>query len=103
MPPKKKKSGKKKLAKMTEEERLIYLEQKRLAEEEMKKKKEDMLTQFLKVSLFVTFNFTTRFTFKLYFLKTFNFSQEHKITSYTFGSLICRISLPKKRKVLNSI
>lgn len=36
---------------MTEEEKLLYLEQKRLAEEEMKKKKEDMLTQFLKVSL----------------------------------------------------
>lgn len=45
----KKKSGK--LAKMTEEERILYLEQQRLAEEEMRKKKEDMLTQFLKVSL----------------------------------------------------
>ena len=37
---------------MTEEERMAYLEQQRLAEEEMRKKKEDMLTQFLKVSLF---------------------------------------------------
>jgi len=50
MPKSKKKSGK--LSKMTEEERMAYLEQQRLAEEEMRKKKEDMLTQFLKVSLF---------------------------------------------------
>ena len=50
MPKKGKKSGK--LAKMTEEDRALYLEQQRLAEEEMKKKKEDMLTQFLKVSLY---------------------------------------------------
>lgn len=38
---------------MTEEEKLLYMEQKRLAEEEMKKKKEDMLTQFLKVRIYV--------------------------------------------------
>lgn len=29
----------------------MYLEQQRLAEEEMRKKKEDMLTQFLKVTI----------------------------------------------------
>lgn len=51
MAKKKKKSGKRKLDNMTEEERIIYEEQKRLAEEEMRKKKEDMLSQFLKVTL----------------------------------------------------
>jgi len=55
---KKKKSGNK-LGKMSEEERVLYLEQQRLAEEELKKKKEDVLMQFLKVtllSLFVPFS-----------------------------------------------
>ena len=39
------------MSKMTEEERLLYMEQQQMAEEEMRKKKEDMLTQFLKVTL----------------------------------------------------
>ena len=48
MPKKKKGSGKKA---MNEDERIAYEEQKRLAEEEMRKKKEDVLAQFLKVTI----------------------------------------------------
>ena len=41
-----------KLAKMSEEQKLIYFEQQKLAEEEAQRSKQELVSQFLKVSVF---------------------------------------------------